>query len=285
MTSSQAQPSSASALSPHRALPALGLPPAREDRRLGAAISIVIHIAILAFLFLPIAVRDAIHEQTEGGGGAGPAGGGGGGHNGSGGRSSQGREQLQYIKLILVTAPAAVRVVPLLAVPPRQKPAGAPPPTVSPPPALAPRIDMKLVTPAAPLTVAAAAGAAGGTGHDGTNGTGPGTGGGVGSGIGTGRGAGVGAGTGGGDQANYPPIPTELFIPPLPMPDKVRGFHLVAEYDIDETGHIVSFDFTQTRDSDYNRRLADVLRSFRFRPGTRPDGTPIRMKAQIIYDF
>jgi hypothetical protein len=69
------------------------------------------------------------------------------------------------------------------------------------------------------------------------------------------------------------------------MPDKVRGFHLVAEYDIDETGRILGFEFTRTRDGDYNKRLQEVLRSFRFRPGTRPDGTPIRMKAQIVYDF
>src|SRR5437867_1204128 len=127
--------------------------------------------------------------------------------------------------------------------------------------------------------------AGGGSGHDGTNGSGPGSGGGVGSGIGTGRGSGVGPGTGGGIQENYPPTPTELFMPPFPMPDRVRGFHLVAEYNIDESGRILSVDFTHTKDRDYNKRLEEVLKSFRFRPGTRPDGTPIRMKAQIIYDF
>ena len=69
------------------------------------------------------------------------------------------------------------------------------------------------------------------------------------------------------------------------MPDKVRGFHLVAEYDIDEKGAIVDMHFSETRDGDYNKRLREVLRSFKFRPGTTPDGKPIRMKAQIIYDF
>ncbi|MEO7085688.1 MAG: hypothetical protein ABI442_01130, partial [Gemmatimonadaceae bacterium] len=82
-----------------------------------------------------------------------------------------------------------------------------------------------------------------------------------------------------------PPSPTELFIPPLPMPDKVRGFHLVAEYDVDETGKVVDFKFSPTPDGGYNRRLDNVLKNFKFRPGTKPDGTPIRMKAQIIYDF
>jgi hypothetical protein len=28
-----------------------------------------------------------------------------------------------------------------------------------------------------------------------------------------------------------------------------------------------------------------VLKSFKFRPGTTPNGIPVRMKAQIIYDF
>jgi len=128
-------------------------------------------------------------------------------------------------------------------------------------------------------------GTGGGTGRDGTTGTGPGSGGGVGTGIGTGRGSGIGSGTGGGSQANYPPSPTELFIPPLPMPDKVRGFHLVAEYDVDSTGKVVDFNYTHTRDGGYNKRLEEVLKSFKFRPGTTPDGKPIRMKAQIVYDF
>jgi protein TonB len=133
--------------------------------------------------------------------------------------------------------------------------------------------------------IAPTAGIGGGTGRDGTTGSGPGSGGGVGSGIGTGRGSGIGPGTGGGTQANYPPSPTELFIPPLPMPDKVRGFHLVAEYDVDSTGKVVDFNFTHTRDGGYNKRLEEVLKSFKFRPGTTPDGKPVRMKAQIVYDF
>ena len=34
-----------------------------------------------------------------------------------------------------------------------------------------------------------------------------------------------------------------------------------------------------------NKKLEEVLKSFKFRPGTTPDGTPIRMEAQIVYDF
>jgi hypothetical protein len=74
-----------------------------------------------------------------------------------------------------------------------------------------------------------------------------------------------------------------MFLPPMPIPDRLHGFRMVAEFDVDETGRVVSFTFTETRDGSYNRKLRDVLRSIRFRPGSRPDGTPVRMKAQIEY--
>jgi len=132
---------------------------------------------------------------------------------------------------------------------------------------------------------AAAPGTSGGTGNDGTNGNGPGTGGGVGSGIGTGRGSGVGPGTGGGTQANYPPQPIEFFLPPLPPPSSVRGFKFIAEFDVDSSGKVLDFKFSETRDGNYNRRIASILRSMRFRPGTDRDGKPLRMKAQVGYEF
>jgi hypothetical protein len=74
-----------------------------------------------------------------------------------------------------------------------------------------------------------------------------------------------------------------MFLPPEPRPARLRGFRVIAEFDVDETGRVVSFTFTETKDSGYNRRLRDVLRTIRFRAGSRPDGTPIRMKAQIEY--
>jgi hypothetical protein len=76
-----------------------------------------------------------------------------------------------------------------------------------------------------------------------------------------------------------------MFIPPSPIPSSVRGFHLLAEFDVDETGRVLSVNFTPTKDGGYNRRLRDVFRGFRFRPGTHPDGTPIRMKFQMTVDF
>ena len=272
-------PSSAEPI--HRPLPAVTLPERRDDRRAGAVLSVLLHVLIITLLVTPFAVHEAVVERAQGAGGPGPAGGGGGGRGGTGGVVDQPRERLQFIAL----APAPPAVVPQIK--PEVVPATpvVPPPPVPQPPVPEPKAEIKVAAAPALPEVAATPGAGGGTGRDGTAGSGPGTGGGVGSGVGTGRGSGIGPGTGGGMQENYPPTPTELYILPLPIPDKVRGFHLVAEFDVDETGRVLGFEFTRTRDSEYNKRLQEVLRGFRFRPGTRPDGTPIRMKAQIVYDL
>jgi hypothetical protein len=262
------------------------MPVAREDRRGWGLLSLLLHILVIVLLLMPVATHTGdVQEKPQGAGGPGPAGGGGGGHRGTGGI----QEHVRYIRVAQTPPPVEKPVVkpPPVVQPPPPKPV-IPPPQVAKPVELTPEIkaaDLKIAEPVKTEAPAPIPGTGGGTGKDGTAGSGPGTGGGYGSGIGTGRGSGIGPGTGGGAQADYPPSPTELFIPPLPMPDKVRGFHLVAEYDVDETGKVLDFKFTPTRDGGYNRRLEEVLRSFKFRPGTKPDGTPIRMKAQIIYDF
>ena len=264
-----------------RRLPATGLPVERDNRRLSGVVSALIHLAIIFLLTMPIATHTGIViERAQGAGGAGPAGGGGGGRQGTGGV----QERVHYIEVAPAAAPAPQVVVP--------PPTPVPQPVVTPPPVVKPpeptpepaKPDAKVEAPKAEAT-APTPGSGGGTGRDGTNGTGPGTGGGVGSGNGTGRGSGNGPGTGGGVQANYPPTAIELFIPPLPFPSKVRGFHLIAEFDVDSTGKVLDWKFNSTGDSGYDRKLNDVLKSTRFRPGTTPDGKPIRMKAQIIYDF
>jgi protein TonB len=274
---------SAARLARRRPLPAVGLPAKREDRRGWGLLSLLLHALLIALLITPLATHEGIViERPQGAGGPGPAGGGGGGKRGTGG-------VLEHVRYVQV-APPAPKPKPAVIQPPtpvvQPKPQPVPPPVIK-PPEITPEVkaDLKVELAKMPEASAPASGVGGGTGRDGSAGSGPGSGGGFGSGIGTGRGSGTGPGTGGGTQANYPPSPTEMFIPPLPMPDKVRGFHLIAEYDIDSTGKVVNYTFTPTRDGSYNRRLDDVLKSFKFRPGTRPDGTPIRMKAQIIYDF
>jgi hypothetical protein len=247
-------------------------------------LSIALHVFIIMLLVTPFALHHAIFEEPQGAGGPGAAGGGGGGHAGTGGVMDH-SERLQFIQVAPPkAAPTQAAVQPV--VPPPQTPIPRPEPVkVEPVPKPAVETKMEVAAPAKLPDIAATPGAGGGTGHDGTSGSGPGTGGGVGTGIGTGRGAGVGPGTGGGDQVNFPPQPIEFFLPPLPAPAKVRGFHLVAEFDVDSLGRVRGFDFTPTKDGDYNKRLAEVLRGMRFRAGARPDGTPIRMKAQISYEF
>jgi periplasmic protein TonB len=272
-----------------RRLPATRLPVTRQDQRGWSALSIALHALIIFLLIGGVALHTAdVKEIAQGAGGPGPAGGGGGGHRGTGDHA-----RVTYVRMVAATQqpvvkPPVVVVKPPVVPPPQAKPEPKPvveqvavkPVEVAPPPP-EPKVDAGK----APDSTAAQTGTGGGTGRDGSAGNGPGSGGGNGSGVGTGRGSGNGPGTGGGVQANYPPSPTELFIPPLPMPDRVRGFHLVAEYDVDSKGKVLDFKFTPTRDGGYNRRLDEVLRNFKFRPGTKPDGTPIRMKAQIIYDF
>jgi protein TonB len=265
-----------------RPLPAVGLPVRRENRRGWGLLSALLHALLVALLITPLATHEGlVIERPQGAGGPGPAGGGGGGHRGTGGNP----EQVHYVKVAPPAPKPQAAVVPPPAVL-QPKPQPVPPPVIK-PPEITPEAKAEVKVEAAkPIEMSApVAGTGGGAGRDGSAGSGPGTGGGFGSGTGTGRGSGNGPGTGGGTQANFPPSPTEMFIPPLPMPDKVRGFHLVAEYDVDSTGKVVDFTFTPTRDGSYNKRLSDVLKSFKFRPGTKPDGTPIRMKAQIVYDF
>lgn len=252
----------------------IGMPLRDEGRRQGIIVSILVHGAIILLLLFPIVLaRTNIIRIQQGAGGAGPAGGGGGGRGGV-----QPHERVQFI-VPTTTAPAAVAPVPL---PVPAKVATPVPPLPVPTPAVKP--PEQAVAPV-PVTTIAGAGAGPGTGNDGTNGNGPGSGGGVGAGVGTGRGSGLGPGTGGGTQTNYPPQPIEFFLPPFPPPRSVKGFAFTAEFDVDSTGRVLEVKFTETRDGDYNRRLMSVLRAMRFRPGTRPDGTPLRMKAQVGYEF
>lgn len=258
-----------SAVRPRRAYRApTGLPQSREDWRVGSFVSALLHLGVILVLFLPVALTGDVSELAQGAGGAGPAGGGGGGTRGTGAL------QAELLRFVRVAPPAPQVQVPQ----PQVK--------VEPP-----RPEEPLVVPAplpqAPAipSIAPTTGSGGGTGADGTGGSGPGSGGGIGTGIGTGRGSGIGAGTGGGTQENHPPTPIEIFLPPHPVPSSVKGHHLVAEFDVDETGKVLSLKFNETRDRGYNRRLTDVLRSFRFRPGTTPDGRPLRMRAQVTLDL
>ena len=257
----------------------VGLPLRGEGRRQGAVISVLLHILIIALIILPVFYgRELIMPIEQGAGGAGPAGGGGGGRSGTDGP----RESLRYVRVAPDPVPTPTTLPPI--VPPVQPKVQQPLPQPVPPPQPAAKAP-DTVEPPVTQVASTGTGTGAGTGRDGTNGNGPGTGGGVGSGTGTGRGSGNGPGTGGGTQPNYPPSPKEFFLPPLPPPSNVKGFKFIAEFDVDSTGRVLDYHFTETPSGDYNRRLASVLKSMRFNPGTRPDGTPVRMKAQVGYEF
>lgn len=210
---------------------------------------------------------DFTHDPAMGGGGPGPAGGGGGGINGPGSRA----ERVEFVRVR--SDPTAMPKPQPLAVPPVK------------PPEPKPRVESP-VTPAPPVTSSPLTTNSGeGTGNAGTEGAGPGTGGGVGSGVGTGRGSSVGPGTGGGPGKDYPPTLRDLFIPPLPAPDRIKPYHLTAWFDVDEKGNAKLIAFNPSRDGGYNRRLNDVLRSLRFRPGVRADGTPMRDTVDVHFIF
>jgi protein TonB len=260
----------------------IGMPLRDEGRRAGAVISVVVHALIIFLLIAPFFVpRNAIRRMQQGAGGAGPSGGGGGGTRGTGGRTV---EKIQFVRVSPTPVPTPTTLPPIVPLPAKVTPKVEPP---KPQPVQPPAVPKpQSAAPVESITVASAeTGVGGGSGTDGSAGAGPGSGGGVGAGVGTGRGSGVGPGTGGGTQANYPPVPIEFFLPPLPAPSSVRGLHFVAEFDVDSTGRVLAFDFTRTRDGDYNKRIESVLRSMRFRPGTGPDGSPTRMKAQVGYEF
>ena len=261
----------------------IGMPVRDEGRRASMLVSVAVHALIVVLLLVPLFLPDTVLARIEqGAGGDGPAGGGGGGRRGTGGGTV---ETLRYVRLAPdpvptpTTLPAITPPVPKVVVPP---PLPVVPPVKAPDP-----VPEKTSAAPAPQAVVAAItpGTGGGSGNDGTTGAGPGSGGGVGAGIGTGRGSANGPGTGGGNQVNYPPQPTQFFIPPIPQPANVRGFTMIANFDVDSTGRVLDFKFTETPNRDYNRSLASVLRAMRFRPGTRPDGTPVRMTWQFSIDF
>lgn len=265
--------------------PPIGIPIEKERRARSLVLAILLHVAVILLLIVPFTSPELMSEVL-GAGGLGPAGGGGGGNRGTGGELKQ--ERLQYIQVAPAPAPVTRPTVqPPVIKPPVIKPPVVPPPVAPTPPVTPP------VTPAptpattgatAAATASATSGTGGGSGTDGSAGSGPGSGGGVGSGVGTGRGSSVGPGTGGGPGSIYPPAPTELFLPPLPVPNKAKGT-IVVVFDVDSTGKVLDLQFNPTKDGAYNRKLRDALVAIRFRPATNAQGVPVRAKTEITYSL
>ncbi|WP_145979094.1 hypothetical protein [Gemmatimonas phototrophica] len=258
--------------------PPIGIPVAKQKRTASLMLAIFLHVAIIALLIVPFTSPELMREVL-GAGGLGPAGGGGGGNQGTGGQMKQ--ERLQYVRV----APAPTPVTTPQINPPVIKPPVVPPPPVPPPPTPQPTPQPTPTTATQSADVkSATSGSGGGAGSDGSGGSGPGSGGGVGSGVGTGKGTSVGAGTGGGPGTVYPPAPTELFLPPLPVPNKAKGT-IVVVFDVDSTGKVLDLQFNPTKDGSYNRKLRDALIAIRFRPAVNAQGVPVRARTEITYSL
>ena len=226
------------------------------------------HALILFLILAPIVgSSDFTHDPALGGGGAGPAGGGGGGANGP----ALGAEHLEFVR---------VRSDPTVM--PKPKPLTVPPVK---PPEPKPQVESPVVPAPVQSTPPTTTTNGEATGNAGTAGAGPGSGGGVGSGVGPGRGSSVGPGTGGGPGKDFPPTLRDLFIPPLPAPDRIKPYHLIAWFDVDEKGNATLISFNPSKDGGYNRSLTEVLRSLRFRPGVHADGTPMRDTVDVHFIF
>jgi protein TonB len=227
-----------------------------------------VHALILFLILAPVVgSSDFTHDPTVGGGGPGPAGGGGGGTSGAGSRE----EHLQFVR---------VRSDPTVM--PKPKPLTVPPVK---PPDPKPQVESPMTPTQPPPSAVTSSTGEGSAGTTGTTGAGPGTGGGVGSGEGTGRGSSIGPGTGGGPGKDFPPTLRDLFIPPLPAPDRIKPYHLIAWFDVDEKGNANLIGFNPSKDGGYNRRLSEVLRSLRFRPGVHADGSPMRDTVDVHFIF
>jgi hypothetical protein len=262
--------------------PPLGIPdPARPGREATLA-SLLLHI-LLIFLVLapPIWVSKQIDAiQQQGPRGDGRVGGGGGGNRGTGGP-----ESVRYMAFP-TAQPEDMKAVPTppvpVPIPPEEKPPEPPKPEPTPDP---PVEEPPTVKPAAPEVASVEPGTGGGTGKDGTAGSGPGTGGGTGSGVGTGAGTGVGPGTGAGngDDDIFPPNVIALPILPVPVPNKVRPYNLVAYFEVDTLGAAKLLSYNPPPDGGYNRRVREMLLEIRFRPAVRKDGRAVLDTAIVTF--
>jgi outer membrane biosynthesis protein TonB len=84
---------------------------------------------------------------------------------------------------------------------------------------------------------------------------------------------------------DYPPTLRDLFIPPMPVPRSVKTVHMAAYFDVDEKGNSTLLSFTALPDTIYSKRVAEVLKGLRFRPGVRADGTPKRDTVDVHFIF
>lgn len=247
--------------------PRLLLPMPRR-RAAGFWVSVAVHAAIVAVLWLK---RDAliatpVAGDPEFGRESGGGGGGGGG----------GQVTTYIIALPPVSPPAAVpTTVPPVITPPKVDVVPVQPAPVPPPVAVADT--HALATAANPDGAGASAGA--GTG------AGSGSGGGEGGGIGTGTGAGSGGGSGGQGGGIRPPTLRGL-IPPLGdrPPKELRGKTVKVLFSIAADGHVIRFETDpEISDAKYAKGFSEKMMGFRFTPARTMSGEAVASVMSIEF--
>ena len=247
-------------------------------RRWAGAISVALHVLLLALMIVPLLIVHDAEDATSGAGGLGPAGGGGGGSRG-GARDPYIHEDLRFVHVAPPPPPPVSPPKPNALVPPVPTPIPPPKPVVVPPPAVPP--PTAEAPPAKPDTtpVTVATGPAPGPGN------GAGTHGRAGCRSRNGRRHGhrqrdpaaareSDRGMVEGRETIFPPTAELLLIPELPVPGALRGKTFIVHFEIDETGRVARVD-VDTGDSRYDRRLRDRFMQFKWRPAHRADGTPV----------
>jgi hypothetical protein len=68
-------------------------------------------------------------------------------------------------------------------------------------------------------------------------------------------------------------------------PDRIVPFTVIALFDVDATGKVLSFTFNETRDADFNRKLRGIFAQVRFTPAVTREGVPVRATARLEFDI
>jgi hypothetical protein len=72
------------------------------------------------------------------------------------------------------------------------------------------------------------------------------------------------------------PSAVEMVLPPMPIPEALRGQSVTAAFIIDERGKIERLTLRALDDRTYTRKLMTELRRMNFRPAIKSDGTPTK---------
>ena len=83
-----------------------------------------------------------------------------------------------------------------------------------------------------------------------------------------------------------PPVPDGLFLPPLPIPESVRGARSVSRLVVDPTGRVMADSITVcgVPNRTYAAQVAARFARMRFRPA-RLNGQAVTADVGIGYDF